>query len=151
MKKDNKKALYESIMTSVAREVKKALNESEFENLKFSPLIAKGLNYIKSNESMYNYFKNANIESIEQSDEIVSVCITPPPYKIFFNKELIDTLSDQEQAYVILFCCAAAFKFKNIRYIGYEDACRMNRKINNNLVYKWPEFEHIPQKLHLQY
>ena len=29
MKKDNKKALYESIMTSVAREVKKALNEYE--------------------------------------------------------------------------------------------------------------------------
>ena len=27
MKKDNKKALYESIMTSVAKEVKKALNE----------------------------------------------------------------------------------------------------------------------------
>ena len=29
MKKDNKKALYESIMTSVAKEVKKALNEDE--------------------------------------------------------------------------------------------------------------------------
>ena len=29
MKKDNKKALYESIMTSVAREVKKALSEGE--------------------------------------------------------------------------------------------------------------------------
>ena len=28
MKRDNKKALYESIMTSVAREVKKTLNES---------------------------------------------------------------------------------------------------------------------------
>lgn len=28
MKKDNKKALYENIMTSVAKEVKKALNES---------------------------------------------------------------------------------------------------------------------------
>ena len=28
MKRDNKKALYESIMTSVAREVKKALNEN---------------------------------------------------------------------------------------------------------------------------
>jgi len=27
MKKDNKKALYESIMTAVAKEVKKALNE----------------------------------------------------------------------------------------------------------------------------
>ena len=31
MKKDNKKALYESIMTSVAKEVKKALNESEYD------------------------------------------------------------------------------------------------------------------------
>ena len=29
MKKDNKKALYESIMTSVAKEVKKVLNESD--------------------------------------------------------------------------------------------------------------------------
>ena len=29
MKKDNKKALYESIMTSVSKEVKKVLNESE--------------------------------------------------------------------------------------------------------------------------
>lgn len=29
MKKDNKKALYESIMASVAKEVKKALNESD--------------------------------------------------------------------------------------------------------------------------
>ena len=32
MKKDNKKALYESIMTSVAREVKKVLNEGEQNN-----------------------------------------------------------------------------------------------------------------------
>ena len=30
MKRDNKKALYESIMTSVAKEVKKTLNESEY-------------------------------------------------------------------------------------------------------------------------
>ena len=29
MRKDNKKALYESIMTSVAREVKKTLNEAD--------------------------------------------------------------------------------------------------------------------------
>ena len=30
MRKDNKKALYESIMTSVAREVKKVLNEGKY-------------------------------------------------------------------------------------------------------------------------
>jgi len=34
MKKDNKKVLYESIMTSVAKEVKKALNESEVQGNK---------------------------------------------------------------------------------------------------------------------
>ena len=33
MKKDNKKALYESIMTSVAKEVKKVLNEDEDNNI----------------------------------------------------------------------------------------------------------------------
>ena len=34
MKKDNKKALYESIMTSVAKEVKKVLNEDEIQQTK---------------------------------------------------------------------------------------------------------------------
>ena len=33
MKRDNKKALYESIMTSVAKEVKKALNESNLDRI----------------------------------------------------------------------------------------------------------------------
>ena len=33
MKKDNKKALYESIMMAVAKEVKKALNEDEIKNI----------------------------------------------------------------------------------------------------------------------
>ena len=38
MKKDNKKALYESIMTSVAKEVKKTLNEdSLLDNTEVSP------------------------------------------------------------------------------------------------------------------
>ncbi len=32
MKKDNKKALYESIMTSVSKEVKKTLNENSIDN-----------------------------------------------------------------------------------------------------------------------
>ena len=35
MKKDNKKALYESIMTSVAKEVKKALNEVSSEEAEY--------------------------------------------------------------------------------------------------------------------
>ena len=33
MEKDNKKALYESIMAAVAKEVKKVLNESSMSNL----------------------------------------------------------------------------------------------------------------------
>ena len=42
MKKDNKKALYESIMTSVAKEVKKVLNESASLNDVESQLIENG-------------------------------------------------------------------------------------------------------------
>ena len=42
MKKDNKKALYESIMTSVAREVKKVLNETASVNDVESQLIENG-------------------------------------------------------------------------------------------------------------
>ena len=38
MRKDNKKALYESIMTAVAKEVKKALNEGELNNHDFKIL-----------------------------------------------------------------------------------------------------------------
>lgn len=38
MKRDNKKALYESIMTSVAKEVKKVLNEGELNNHDFKIL-----------------------------------------------------------------------------------------------------------------
>ena len=42
MKRDNKKALYESIMTSVAREVKKVLNETASVNDVESQLIENG-------------------------------------------------------------------------------------------------------------
>ena len=42
MKKDNKKALYESIMTSVAKEVKKVLNETTSVNDVESQLIENG-------------------------------------------------------------------------------------------------------------
>jgi hypothetical protein len=48
MKKDNKKALYESIMTAVAKEVKKVLNESSMSNL--SRLQRKFVQAVMSNE-----------------------------------------------------------------------------------------------------
>lgn len=46
MKKDNKKALYESIMTSVAKEVKKVLNNDSI-NEGFLDNIKAGLNTYK--------------------------------------------------------------------------------------------------------
>ena len=48
MKKDNKKALYESIMTAVAKEVKKVLNESSMSNL--SRLQRKFVQAVMTNE-----------------------------------------------------------------------------------------------------
>ena len=57
MKRNNKKALYESIMSSVAREVKKALNESSIEdyNIEYSNLIPnKVKKYCREHNISYN-------------------------------------------------------------------------------------------------
>lgn len=59
MKKDNKKALYESIMTSVAREVKKDLNESIY---KINGPWSNGTYYI-------NNFNNTDIARLEWIDK----------------------------------------------------------------------------------
>ena len=49
MRKDNKKALYESIMTSVAREVKKVLNEDSI-NENFLDNVKSGLDAYKNDK-----------------------------------------------------------------------------------------------------
>ena len=75
MKKDNKKALYESIMTSVAKEVKKVLNENKLnearrlklseEELKKQEEIIKALRkwFYK-----YNHYDSFNPRYYEQSE-----------------------------------------------------------------------------------
>ena len=49
MRKDNKKALYESIMTSVAKEVKKVLNEDSI-NEDFLDNVKSGLDAYKNDK-----------------------------------------------------------------------------------------------------
>ena len=63
MKRDNKKALYESIMTSVAKEVKKVLNESNNEDENFD---------FDSWDDLMNYLKdNDAYEGIEKIFDLV--------------------------------------------------------------------------------
>ena len=62
MKKDNKKALYESIMTSVAKEVKKALNE-ELDISNFN-LSNESINQLMMNELKLEL---TNIENIRKN------------------------------------------------------------------------------------
>ena len=61
MKKDNKKALYESIMTSVAKEVKKVLNESTLDRVSL-------INKIK--EMSEKLYRNG-IEHVDFNGEIL--------------------------------------------------------------------------------
>ena len=84
MKRDNKKALYESIMTSVAKEVKKALNEDSI-NEGFLDNIGAGINAYKDSKNkeeltakrkqylgdMYNNFALAmiNMQRLYNIDE----------------------------------------------------------------------------------
>ena len=77
MKKDNKKALYESIMTSVAKEVKKVLNEDEIQQttpLSFKQQAANAEKFLNYNKQIieqwyilrkqmgafYNFYKTNN-------------------------------------------------------------------------------------------
>ena len=58
MKRDNKKALYESIMTSVSKEVKKALNENSIDN------------YSDDNYSDDNYSDNILLQILDELKRI---------------------------------------------------------------------------------
>ena len=57
MRKDNKKALYESIMTSVAKEVKKVLNEDSI-NEDFLDNVKSGLDAYKKASIFLNNIEN---------------------------------------------------------------------------------------------
>lgn len=76
MKRDNKKALYESIMASVAKEVKKALNEDS-NIIQFKPEGYKTLiipnNLENCIQSLYNLISKCDLHGDER-DMIEDIC-----------------------------------------------------------------------------
>ena len=82
MKRDNKKALYESIMTAVAKEVKKALNEDELSS--DNPRL---INEIKT---IAKRLYNKGIEYVMFNGKLV---ITPDDYTYQPGEEPLDELT----------------------------------------------------------
>ena len=82
MKRDNKKALYESIMTAVAKEVKKALNEDELSS--DNPRL---INEIKT---IAKRLYNKGIEYVMFNGKLV---ITPDDYTYQAGEEPLDELT----------------------------------------------------------
>ena len=92
MKKDNKKALYENIMTSVAKEVKKALNEK----LEFTDDISKKVQWTSSSHQRVKPDDILNSEIIiwdEKSINSFNEKFYPMLEKIENNKKQIEILS----------------------------------------------------------
>ena len=82
MRKDNKKALYESIMTSVAREVKKVLNEGELSE--DNPRL---INEIKT---IAKRLYNKRVETVMFNGKLV---ITPDDYTYQPDEEPLDEIT----------------------------------------------------------
>lgn len=86
---NKKQALYESIMRSVAKTVKHALNEDAFsEDL----IISGGLGYIQANGTMQGYYERANIKRIVPTKKISSVATDGT--NIYYNPDFVNELSD---------------------------------------------------------
>lgn len=74
MKKDNKKALYESIMASVAKEVKKALNEEVNDEYQYDPIALKHKKYhlaiiLPNGGGNFVYYASTGAEAIKKAQD----------------------------------------------------------------------------------
>lgn len=85
MKRDNKKALYESIMTSVAKEVKKALNEVSNEEAEYYKRID------KETRRWGRELKRA-IENVMETNDITA-------YEETINNAVGDIINDAKKKY----------------------------------------------------
>ena len=143
---NKKQALYESIMRSVAKTVKHALNEDAFsEDL----IISGGLGYIQANGTMQGYYERANIKRIVPTKKISSVATDGT--NIYYNPDFVNELSDQEQAFLILHCCAE-IQMSDLPESDHvamlEDNIALDKKVNRFLENKWPDdFAGLTRKL----
>ncbi len=153
MKRDNKKALYESIMASVAKEVKKILNENNFiEDTTIQP----GLDFIAANKKMQQFFDKSGIHSIfptrDPDEETITIGMTiDSPNVIIYNPKYMQALSGIEQAYAILFCCQMKLIVMNnggTISFNVHDQIELNKRVNRELLLNFPELAEIKNTMH---
>ncbi len=145
MTHNEKKSLYESIMKQVAKIVNKRLNEDEFIGPEGddSYLIAAGLDYIKADEEMSEYFDQANVEAFEATRKVATMCTDGKI--IYYSPDFVGRLDDREQAFVILHCCAHIIMSHHAGNI--EENIEMDKKVNRYLEERWPEFKGLTNQL----
>ena len=154
---NEKKSLYESIMKDVAKTVKRKINESEdilshgnddlfgFRDgiREESYIIIGGTDYISDNKSMRDYYFQANVSSIRSSLKVSTICTDGK--NIYYNPDFMSKLSDVEQAFVILHCCAHIIMSHHSN--NFEENIELDKKVNRYLEERWPEFRGLTKKL----
>ena len=138
---NEKKSLYESIMKSVSKTIKRKINEAQVDN--FNSAIEDGLDYIQSNEDMNDYYEKANAYDILPSNNIVTVCTDGKT--IYYNPNFISDLTPKEIAFIILHQCVHIIQ--NHRASNIEENIELDKKVNRYLENRWPEFIGLTNKL----
>ena len=141
-KRNNKRALYESIMKDVAKTVKKHLNEGRDTRLA-DDTINSGLEYIQNNPEMDKLYRKTGINQFIPSRKVVSTATDGE--NIYYNPEFISDKSDVEIAFMILHECVHLLM--NHKGTSLEDNIALDKKVNHYLEERWPEFAGIAMQL----
>ena len=123
MKSDNKKALYESIMTSVAREVKKTLNKSEDDIFYFVTMLTDPENL--NIENAICDFKG----TLDECKDKLSICLLFSKYKGFKCYEFDNNLGfyqishdfGDNKLYIKMYKIMNGTQLKNFKYLHLRD------------------------------
>ena len=134
---NKKQALYESIMRSIAKTVKHALNESMDDSLENEIL-----DYIHSDNKLYAYYrKNFNGELISTYD--ISSCVyNVDDGNIYYNPDFMDNLSIIEKVFIVFHSIT-----DHNSYSGEEDNIMLDKRVNRYLESTFPQFRGITKKL----
>ena len=143
------KSLYESIMRDVAKIVKRHLNESDDSYIELEMEGAKYINgaleFIRQHEDICDYFEKAGDIPFIKTRKVTSAATDGK--RIFFNPDFMDTLTDKQQAFVIMHQIAHIV----MNHLGsagnMEENVRLDRRVNHFLEDKFPEFRGVTKEI----
>lgn len=149
MKRSQKKALYESIMKSVAKTIKRSLNEG---NINPVDLVERTIDQLSDEypcvENLYDY-------TITPTQSVATVAVSMKNRIIYVNPTFIDGLSNIELEVVILHEALHIEHVDDVEYLPQaftpEENIRIDELINNEIISFDPRYEKALENMNAPY